>query len=294
MSKNSSKIDRNFANIFKVRLDSTSKARVLTFVRDSIGRNSKFSIFTLNPDIILEAVKDVKYREILNSSNLSIPDGIGLAQAVKYLGLQGPNNQILRFFSCFFQGLVVGLSTFFNKKWLLSSLTIIKGRELFLDLTKLANKKSWKVFFLGGRGDVGQKTKEKLQTSLKSVKIKTSAGPILDKEGKPVNRKEMELEKETINQINEFKPQLLFVAFGAPKQERWVYKWLSRLDIGGAMVVGGTFEYFADKVAFPPLWMEKGGLEWIWRLISQPQRIKRIFKAVIIFPLKVFWFKVNS
>jgi N-acetylglucosaminyldiphosphoundecaprenol N-acetyl-beta-D-mannosaminyltransferase len=54
------------------------------------------------------------------------------------------------------------------------------------------------------------------------------------------------------------------------------------------MVVGGVFSYISGKSKLPSKWMEKVGLEWIWRLITEPKRIKRIFNAIIIFPLLVF------
>lgn len=294
LSKNDMKTGRIYDKIFNIKLNSTSKERVLTFVRDSLARRVKFRIFTPNPEIVIQALKDQRFLETLNSSDLSVPDGIGLAQASKFLEMKTSHNKLLRFIVCLPQGLKVGYLTLFDKKQLFASLNIIRGRELFMDLVKLANKKGWKVFFLGGMGDVAEKTGKNLQESLKTVKIATDMGPILNREGNPINEKEIEIEKKTINKINEFSPQLLFVAFGAPKQERWVTKWLSKLNIGGAMVIGGTFDYYSKKMALPPTWMEEAGLEWIWRLIQEPRRIKRIFQAWPVFPLKVFWNKVTS
>ena len=155
-------------------------------------------------------------------------------------------------------------------------LNIIPGRKLFLKLLALARKNNWKVFFLGGKG-------------IKNV----TAGPVLDENGEPKTAKEARIQKEVIQKINEIKPDLLFVGFGMPKQEKWIYKNVKKLDAKGIMTVGGTFDYVFGKARLPPQWLEKLGLEWLWRLLHEPKRVFRILNAVVIFPLKVlcskFW-----
>ena len=98
-----------------------------------------------------------------------------------------------------------------------------------------------------------------------------------------------------IQKINEIKPDLLFVGFGMPKQEKWIDKNVEKLDVKGIMAVGGTFDYVFGKARLPPEWLEKLGLEWLWRLLHEPKRAPRILNAVIIFPLKIlsskFWQK---
>ena len=156
---------------------------------------------------------------------------------------------------------------------------------MFLELIKLANKKRWKVFLLGGSAS---KAKEVLERSFGGVKIEANDGPMFNKEGKPKQKEDKKEEIEIVKRINEFKPQLLFIGFGAPKQEKWLARWLPTLKVGGGMVVGGAFDYIAGKSPVPPRFLADTGLEWLWRLITQPWRIKRIFNAVIIFPLRVF------
>jgi N-acetylglucosaminyldiphosphoundecaprenol N-acetyl-beta-D-mannosaminyltransferase len=102
------------------------------------------------------------------------------------------------------------------------------------------------------------------------------------------------LESDVVDRTNSFAPHLLFVAFGNPKQEIWIHKNLSKLNIGSAMAVGGTLCYIAGLVALPPKWMESLGLEWLWRLIHEPKRIKRIWNAVVVFPIKVFQSKLSQ
>lgn len=154
-------------------------------------------------------------------------------------------------------------------------LNIIPGRKLFLKLLALARKNNRKVFFLGGKG-------------IENV----FAGPVLDENGEPKTAKEAKIQKEVIQKINEIKPDLLFVGFGMPKQEKWIDKNAEKLDVKGIMAVGGTFDYVFGKARLPPEWLEKLGLEWLWRLLHEPKRAPRILNAVIIFPLKVLCSKL--
>jgi len=292
--KNSNGFSHKDGKILKVGLNSTTKVGVLAFVRDSIARKAKFSIVTPNPEIILMAQNDRGLAQSLEKASLAIPDGIGLAQAARFLSLPAPRNILLRIPVCFVQGLAVGLATFIARDWLLDCLPVIKGRELFMELVKLANKKGWRIFFLGGESGEAKGAGEKLRRSFKGARIAYSAGPMLDNEAKPKTQGDKAAEIYSLRQINEFRPHLLFVALEAPKQEKWLTKWLGTLDIGGGMVVGGTFRYISGQAKLPPRWMENLDLEWLWRLMTEPRRLKRVLTAFPIFPLKVFFHKLNT
>jgi N-acetylglucosaminyldiphosphoundecaprenol N-acetyl-beta-D-mannosaminyltransferase len=250
--KNSNETSQNYVNILGIKVLSTTLSHLLAGVRENIAHNKQFFIVTPNPEIILASTKNILLKEALNSADFSIPDGVGLSYASKFL---------------------------FGK-----SLNIIPGRKLFKKLIELANKKGWKVFFLGGLGREAEVSKEKLKINYKNLKIETFTGPKLDES----------FQKEAVARINKFEPQLLFVALGHPKQEIWIHKNLKSLNVGGAMAVGGTFRYIAGITPLPPKWMENLGLEWFWRLVTEPRRIGRIFNAFPTFPLRVFWFKITG
>lgn len=160
-------------------------------------------------------------------------------------------------------------------------LKVIKGRDLFMDLVNLAHRKRWKMFFLGGLDN-------EAELAAKKLGARYFKGPSLDNNAEPATEAGGKLQIAAIKRINNFKPHLLFVAFGNPKQEIWIYKNLPKLNIGGAMAVGGTFRYIAGLSKLPPKWMERAGIEWLWRLFTEPVRLKRIWNAVIVFPLRVW------
>lgn len=101
---------------------------------------------------------------------------------------------------------------------------------------------------------------------------------------------EKDSEEKVIEEINSLKPNVLFVAMGAPRQEKWIYKHKDELKVDIAAGQGGTFDYEAGTIKRAPVFMQKCGIEWLWRLIKEPKRIKRM--AVLpIYLLKIIFTK---
>jgi N-acetylglucosaminyldiphosphoundecaprenol N-acetyl-beta-D-mannosaminyltransferase len=257
-----------YDQIMGINVYSTSASQVLTRVDHLLSDSPltkenprKFSIVTPNSELILMAQTNLQLKHALNAAKFPIPDSVGLNYAFKYL---------------------------FGR-----SLNIIPGRVLFGKLIELSDKNKWRVFFLGGRDNEAQKAADKIKEQYKNIKVKTSKGPVFDDNAETVTEINRKYLIDTIKMINTYKPHILFVAFGNPKQEIWIHKNLKSLNVGGAMSVGGTLRYVAGFSELPPSWIEGLGLEWLYRLIQEPYRIGRIINAVIIFPLKVFSYKIK-
>ena len=103
-----------------------------------------------------------------------------------------------------------------------------------------------------------------------------------------VDIKNPQRNNEVVAKINKFKPDILLVAYGAPWQEKWISANLGELKAKVVMGVGGTFDYLTGRAKLPPRWMEKLGLEWLWRLILEPWRWRRQVNLVR-FAWRVIW-----
>jgi N-acetylglucosaminyldiphosphoundecaprenol N-acetyl-beta-D-mannosaminyltransferase len=131
-----------------------------------------------------------------------------------------------------------------------------------------------KVFLLGGGRNVAEKVKTTLESRRKISITGTHSGSASPADDGNIRKL-----------IDAAAPDLLFVAFGAPKQELWLARNLPHLhSVKVAMGVGGAFDFIAGEKKRAPLWMRKTGLEWLFRLIRQPSRIGRIFNATVVFP----------
>jgi len=124
----------------------------------------------------------------------------------------------------------------------------------------LAIKKDYKVFFLGGFNDRAERAAKNLG---KGLKYDFCAGePDFSNE-------------EVLEQINKFKPDILFVAYGMKKQEEWISDHLGKIDVGVAIGVGRSFDYYSGDLKRAPDYVRKMGMEWLYSLIKEPKRLKR-------------------
>lgn len=89
-----------------------------------------------------------------------------------------------------------------------------------------------------------------------------------------------------IDQINQANADVILVAFGAPKQEQWIAKHRTELKTKILIGVGGTFDMLSGALPRAPKFLRTLHLEWFWRLLLQPSRIGRIWKALVLFPIK--------
>ncbi len=304
MPRNYVKVARKEGYILGIKVSITSKKEVLDFVSSRLDEKEKFYIVTPNPENLLMATKDWLLAKAIRRSDLSIPDGIGLSQAYTFLNyrdsrLDEKHNNFEEYFlrpiRIFSQGLFVGLMTIVNKDYLTKNLKIIKGREIFLDIMKIANDRSLKVYLFGGQNGESEGAKKVLENDYKNVTFKTyHKFPTFNKNGQPVSEVDRKLHKVILGSIKLFEPDLVIVALNTPKQEKWIYRNFFRLTkVTGAMAFGGTFNYVAGNMKLPPKWMDKVGLEWLYRLIQEPKRIKRIINATVVFPWTTFVYKIK-
>lgn len=158
-----------------------------------------------------------------------------------------------------------------------ADLCLCEGRGLWL-MTRFLEKKlkepingieliyklKGRIFLFGGKKDVVKKTADKLGESV----IGWEHGY-------------QDLNK-VIDKINKAKPEILLVGLGSPRQEKWIYENLKKIPIVRVAIgVGGAFDFISGKVKRAPKFIQKISLEWFWRLILQPQRIKRISIGVL-------------
>ncbi len=147
------------------------------------------------------------------------------------------------------------------------------GVDLMEKLCELAAKKNWTVGLLGGKEGVAKKTAEVLTKRYPGLHvIPAKAGIQIDETGSPIG-------PGTTNAWTD-KVDILFVAFGQGKQEKWIYRNRSKVSSKVMMGVGGSFDYIGGFAVRAPKWIRALGLEWFFRLLMQPRRAKRQLKLL--------------
>ncbi len=153
------------------------------------------------------------------------------------------------------------------------------GPESMLDVVKLAEENSFSIYLLGGKVQTVAKAARNLQKKFKNLKIRGyQSGYFTDSD-------------QVINQINKLSPNIVFVGMGFPKQEKWIWENKDKLNVSLLVAEGGSFDYIAGEVKRAPVFIRKIGLDWLFRLVNQPWRLKRqlaLFKfSYLVLKLKL-------
>ena len=142
----------------------------------------------------------------------------------------------------------------------------VTGVDTVLKLAELSAEKGYRPYLLGAADGVAAAAARQLQVRFPGLEIAgTHAGSPLPEEDERV-----------VNGIKRTNAQLLFVAFGAPHQEKWIARNLTHLGVPLAMGVGGAFDFISGQANRAPHWVQRIGLEWLHRLIHQPWRWRRM------------------
>ena len=154
----------------------------------------------------------------------------------------------------------------------------VAGSDLLPLAAELSAAHGYRIFLLGAAPGVAERTAELLtQRYPKAVFAGTYAGSPAESD-----------EAEIVGRIRAARPDLLFVAYGAPKQDLWIRRNAARLEVPVCMGVGGAFDFIAGVARRAPLWMRRAGLEWLHRLIQEPWRWRRML-ALPRFAGAVLW-----
>lgn len=131
-------------------------------------------------------------------------------------------------------------------------------------LMATAAAEGWRVFYLGGKPGVAARAAEKLRRQYPGLVLETRHGYFTPEENDAV-----------LEEIARFQPHVLMVGMGMPRQEHWVLDNLERISANAILTAGACFDYVAGVIPTPPRWMGRVGLEWLYRLWSEPRRLAR-------------------
>lgn len=153
--------------------------------------------------------------------------------------------------------------------------------DLIGPLMEEAAKKRWRVFFLGSKPGVAAKAESIFKNEIPGLQMKTMHGYFDVTPGSKENQLVLE-------SINAYKPNILMVGMGMPRQECWVTANLTSLNTDVILTTGACMDYVSGAVPTPPRWMGQMGLEWLYRLFSEPKRLWRRYLLEPWFILKLF------
>ena len=212
------------------------KHKIYSQPLSDLKMDSKCFINTINAYSFCMAKKDAHFAEVLNTSDILLPDGTSIVLASKLLG---------------------------GKK-----IKKIAGWDIHQYLLSQAHLKGLKVFYLGASESTLALIKNRVSQEFPKVKLASYSPPDKATFSKEDNN-------EMIAQVNAFSPDILFIGMTAPKQEKWGHEYKDKLDTNIICSIGAVFDFYAGTVNRAPKWILNLGMEWLYRLVKEPKRMWR-------------------
>lgn len=234
-------------NVLGVGISAINLQRAVDEIERWIVRKDAQYVNVCTVHTVMECQKDERLRRIVNDSGLSTPDGMPLV----WLGALHGHRDVSR----------------------------VYGPDLMLALCKRSPETGHRHFFYGGAPGVADLLVRKLAARFPGLAIAGTYSP-------PYRRADADEDRAVLDAINAARPDVVWVGLGGPKQDYWVSRHRAQLSAPALIAVGAAFDFHAGLARQAPRWMQRSGLEWLFRLLQEPRRLA--FRYLVYNPLFVF------
>lgn len=193
------------------------------------------AVFTPNVDHVVMADDDERFNQAYQTATLSLADGMPVLWASRLFGEPLPEK--------------------------------ISGSDLVMPLMERAEREGWRVYLLGGAPGVGERAAEQLVLRFPRIVVAGTDAPRIDMSAPAAARADV------LERVRVARPNLVLVAFGAPKQELWIAESAVTLRPAVLLGVGASIDFIAGAAKRAPAWISDNGLEWLYRLVQEPRRL---------------------
>lgn len=233
----------------KIKVNTFNQTQALEAIDELVSFRQGGSVFTPNVDHFILAEENESFADAYRSATISLADGMPVVWASHLLGPKIPER--------------------------------VAGSDMFVPLMRLAWMRDWRVAFVGSSPEVLQKTSTLLDNNYPSVRIVAMTSPTVS--SSPTVKEVSEI----VDQLEQYQPDLVIVALGAPKQELFIYLIQSMMPRTVFCGFGAALDFFSGEVKRAPKWMRSVGLEWLYRLLKEPKRMWKRYLRDFKFPLLV-------
>lgn len=227
----------NKISMLGAKIHNVTMEDAMTAVDGFIREEGLHQIITLNAEILYQAQENERLLQLINKADLVTPDGSGIVWGADYLGMPLKER--------------------------------VSGIDLLWEICRAAPEKGWRIYLLGAAPGVADKAAANLKVKYPGISIVGVRNGYFD-----INNKE-EIQN-VLEDVQQAAADVLFIAMGAPRQEYFIEDYGKDFGVKVAIGVGGSFDVVAGVVKRAPVFMQKMGIEWLWRLLCQPSRWKRM------------------
>lgn len=226
-------LKQKYCTILGTNISVTDMQSTIEYLSDHLDQLCGKYICVSNVHTTVMAFRDEEYRKVQNEAAMALPDGKPLSIVSRSRGFAEAKR--------------------------------VPGPDLMPEILKLSKEKGYRHYFYGGTQETLDKLKERLKTEYPYLQIVGMESPPF----RPLTKEE---DQEVVRRIKNAGPDFIWVALGAPKQEKWMYDHANQFD-GVMLGVGAAFDFIAGTVKRAPGWMQELCLEWLYRIIQDPRRM---------------------
>jgi N-acetylglucosaminyldiphosphoundecaprenol N-acetyl-beta-D-mannosaminyltransferase len=223
-------------NILGVQISAVAMQPTLEWISRQIESRIPHYICCAPAHAIMNCVDDPSLREIYNHSGLTTPDGMPIAWLLRWYGYR----EVER----------------------------VYGPDLLLAACGFGLERGWRHFFYGGTPEITNLLLQRLSVRFPGLQVAGVINP-------PFRSLSLEEERDMRVVISEARPDILWVGIGSPRQERWMAQHVNNLSVPVMVGVGAAFDFLSGVKPQAPRWVQRSGLEWLFRLASEPKRLWR-------------------
>ena len=242
------------AVIAGVPVDIMGMSQALDCIEGYIASGKPHQVATVNADFVVKAWEDPELRHILHSADLLTADGMPLVWGAKLLGVQLEDR--------------------------------VTGVDLVAAMAERGARLGWRFYLLGGREGVAARAAEVMKERYPGLQIVGIDSPPL--------ASTVEMPVEIVERVVQAHPDVLLVAFGNPKQDKWIHMHLQELRVPVSIGIGGTLDFISGETRRAPAWMQRSGLEWLYRLLQEPRRLWKRYAVDMVQFSRLFWIQYWS
>jgi len=280
----------DFMKILNVKIDKYDKTLLKGFISRALKKSQKVKIVKINTEFLQRSLVDEHFLEVLNSFDANIVDGRGVLWAARYLTLPLHDGSFLKGLECVWQMIYSGAAIVLNPKFVTHPISeAIPGIDAFKLMMQAASDNKIGVFLFGCSSANLKLAVKNIEREFPTLKISGALNGYDYQKDSTIN---------VVDDINKTDASILIVALGSPKQEFWINDNIDKLkNIKIAVGEGGTLDRIANPLQKSPKFINKIGLEWLWRTFlnkSKKNRFQRFWNAVPAFIYQVVKWKIKN
>jgi N-acetylglucosaminyldiphosphoundecaprenol N-acetyl-beta-D-mannosaminyltransferase len=227
-------VAQQYANVLGVKVSAIDLRTAVDMADQSIAAQNRGYVCVTGVHGVMEAQRDAEFLRILNHAFINTPDGMPMTWVGRHQGL--------------------------------SQMERVPGPDFMAAMCQLSVQRGYRNFFYGGEPGIADRLKEALQRRFPGLQVVGTYTP-------PFRILNAAEEDDLLTQVHSSKPDILWVGLSTPKQEKFMAKYIDRLEVPLLVGVGAAFDFHTGRIRDCPNWVKRAGMQWLHRLLQDPRRL---------------------